>query len=296
MRISTTINYCISPCKESAEGCASELKRYKAIGFDCLDAIMCGAADADSPLRQKDWRGWAHRVADAAAEVGITIVQSHVPMHNFCTRPEGTPEDLDEMVDRAIEAAAIFGAPWTVAHPATALGEGRSMNASRGKNIEFFSKRLETAAKFGIGIALENMADFEGGGRRRWYCAEVEELCDLIDTLDQGTGLVGACWDFGHANLVYPSQREALLYLGQRLKVTHTHDNSGLRDEHLAPFRGNVDFFEIMKTLKEMDYRHDLSFEVKRMLNPRVPESLKDNLWRHLLDVGRFLVSLYEDK
>ena len=294
MRLSTTVNLFIPPFETSKEACVAELERYKRLGFDYLDAIMCSAHAPASPLRRPDWRDWAAFIRAEADRLGITFVQAHVPFYNFCCPPAGLPGDIEEMVDRSIEAAAIFGAPYTVAHPATALGAGMVVKASKAANLDYFSRRLETAARCGIGIALENMADFDGGGRNRWYCAWVEELCDLIDTLDAGSGLVGACWDFGHANLVYPSQREALLCLGKRLKVTHTHDNCGTRDDHLSPFRGTVNWKEVMTTLADMGYERDLSFEVKRILNPDADPAIIDSLWRHLRLVGGCLIAMYD--
>ena len=295
MRFSTTINFFIAPLNASPALCVREIQRYKRLGFHCLDAIMCGAGDRDSPLRLQDWRGWARMLREEADKAGVTFIQSHVPFYNFYTMPSSVPDDMEQMVDRSIQAAAILGAEYTVAHPATALGAPMVMKTSREINLEYFRRRLDTAAKAGIGIALENMADFDGGGRNRWYCACVEELCDLIDTLNEGSGLAGACWDFGHANLVYSSQREALLYLGSRLKVTHTHDNGGARDEHLSPYRGNVNWREIMTTLARMGYSRDLSFEVRRILNPDASADIVDSLWRHLLVIGNHLVGMYEE-
>ena len=295
MKLSTTVNFFLPPLETSPEACVAELERYRLLGFEHLDAIMCGAHSPASPLRRPDWKDWTCRIREEADRLGITFVQSHVPFYNFITVPAGLPDDIDAMVDHSIEAAAMLGAPWTVAHPATALGAPMPMKASKAGNLEYFSRRLETASRCGIGIALENMADFDGGGRSRWYCAYAEELADLIDTLGQGTDLVGACWDFGHANLVYASQKEALLCLGKRLKVTHTHDNNGQRDEHLSPFRGNVRWREVMTALAEIGYDGYLSFEVRRILDPDADPAVIDSLWRHLLVVGDCLLAMYHE-
>ena len=130
-----------------------------------------------------------------------------------------------------------------------------------------------------MGICIENMADFPGQGYKRSYCAEVEQLCDLVDTLAERHENVGICWDFGHANLVYKDQTSCLRYMGQRLKVTHVHDNRGEFDEHRLPYLGNVNW--------------EFSFEVVRM-GTHVPEYLRDSLWIHLRKVGEYLISLAE--
>ena len=138
---------------------------------------------------------------------------------------------------------------------------------------------------------IENMADFPGQGYKRSYCAQVEELCELVDTLGNQYSNVGVCWDFGHANLVYGDQVPCLRYLSHRLKVTHVHDNRGEFDEHRPPYLGNVNWEAIMPTLKEIGYQGDFSFEVIRM-GPHVPEYLRDSLWVHLRKVGEYLISL----
>ena len=51
----------------------------------------------------------------------------------------------------------------------------------------------------------------------------------------------------------------------------------------------------VMRTLAEINYEHDFSFEVKRIVTPGVPEALKSSLWRHLRVVGEYLISLYEE-
>ena len=296
MHISTTVNFMIPPFITSFDACVEEMQRYKDLGFSYLDAILCGAASPGSPVNTDGWRDWAYRIRAEADRIGILLIQSHVPFYNFCVPHENLPENMEELTDRCIEIAAILGADYTVAHPATALGAGRVKEASFAANYDFFSRRLETSARCGAGIALENMADFDGGGRNRWYCAWVEELCELIDRLDQGSGLAAACWDFGHANLIYPSQKDALLYLGKRLKVTHVHDNGGLRDEHLSPFRGNVKWRENMAALARIGYDRDLSFEVRRILDADASQAIIDSLWRHLRVVGDCLADMFEEE
>ncbi len=108
------------------------------------------------------------------------------------------------------------------------------------------------------------MADFPGQqGFKRSYCATVEELADLVDTLHKTYDNVGICWDFGHANLVYSNQVPCLNYLASRIKVTHVHDNMGLEDEHRAPFLGNVKWDKIMPALAHCGYEGNFSFEGK---------------------------------
>ena len=57
------------------------------------------------------------------------------------------------------------------------------------------------------------------------------------------------------------------LTLGDRLTVTHVHDNNGLDDEHLFPYMGITDWDRFCRALGETGYDGPLSFETFNALN-----------------------------
>lgn len=290
MRLSTTINFFIYEDDSSYRKCKEDLQRYAALGYKNLDAIFCSATEAFSPLRTDRWMHWAETMREEADRLGITFVQTHLPFYNFCHPVTGVIEDTEEISRRAIVCTKILGAKWTVAHPGTDFAASM-IEESKRKNLEYFSRHLEYAKKYDVGICIENMADFPGQGFKRSYCATVEQLAELVDELAKSFDNVGICWDFGHANLVYKDQIPCLQYLSDRIKVTHVHDNYGENDEHRPPYMGNINWEAIMPALKEIGYQGDFSFEVKRM-GAHVPEYLKDALWSYLHQVGDYLISL----
>ena len=292
MRLSTTINFFVYEDKGNYQSYKEDLQHYAALGLQNLDAIFCSATVPYSPLRTDRWMDWAKTMREEADRLGITFVQTHVPFYNFCHPVTGIIEDTEEIIRKAIVCTRILGAQWTVAHPGTDFGSSL-MEASRQKNIAYFSGHLEFAEKNGVGICIENMADFPGQGFKRSYCATVEQLAELVDTLSGNFGNAGVCWDFGHANLVYKDQVPCLKYLRDRIRVTHVHDNSGTEDEHRPPYLGNVNWEAIMPALKEIGYQGDFSFEVKKM-GAHVPVRLHDSLWKHLHAVGEYLLSIAE--
>lgn len=295
MRLSITVNFFAKPLVYSLDECIADMKRCHDLGYRVLDAIMCNAADPGSFLRLPDWEERMHILAQAAKDIGVEFGQSHVPFYNVCQKSATLPDDIDEMVDRSIRAAGILGAPWTVIHPGTMLNDPSPVRRSKEVNLDYMRRRLETSEDCGVGLAIENMNAVRGGGRERRYCSDAEELCDLVDTLRRDSSLVGICWDFGHGHTIYADQSEALKMLGERLKVTHVHDNNTFWDQHLSPFRGTIDWFSVMRTLAEMDYQHDFSYEVKRIADVRVPEELKTSLRQHLKEVGDYLISLFDE-
>lgn len=291
MRLSTTINFFIYPGDGTLAPYIEDMRHYHALGYRVLDAIFCSAAMPGSPLLEDGWRTWAEGIAREAARLGITFTQTHLPYYNFTPSGGGPREDIEEVVRRSIVCTGILGAKWTVSHPATDFQQALTVPASRARNLDYFRPHMALASREGVGLCIENMADFAGQGYRRSYCATVEELCDLVDALQAEYGNAGVCWDFGHANLVYDDQVSCLQYLGERLKMTHVHDNGGQRDEHLTPFRGTVDWPAIMPALTAMGYQGDFSFEIRRM-PLAVPRPLHDSLWTHAKHIGEYLLSL----
>ena len=98
---------------------------------------------------------------------------------------------------------------------------------------------------------------FFGGG---W-----EELCELCDELNSDK--IGICWDFGHANTANLSQEKALVEIGNRLKITHVHDNSKNGDHHQLPLLGGdewgcINWTETMSAVKSINYKGPLTLEL----------------------------------
>ena len=151
----------------------------------------------------------------------------------------------------------------------------------------------------GCGIAIENMADSYGGPKNPHrrpggsYCSTHVELCELVDSFHVDN--VGICWDFGHAALMGIDQREALRYMGKRLKATHVADNNGMKDDHILPFQGSLDWRSILPVLGEIGYEGDLTYEIHSSTS-RLPDELVDPMAKMCHDVGRYLLSLAEGK
>ncbi len=92
-----------------------------------------------------------------------------------------------------------------------------------------------------------------------------EELCELCDELNSDK--IGICWDFGHANTANLSQEKALGEIGNRLKITHVHDNSKNGDHHQLPLLGGdewgcINWTETMSAVKSINYKGPLTLEL----------------------------------
>jgi len=64
----------------------------------------------------------------------------------------------------------------------------------------------------------------------------------LMETLTEGhLDSIGVCLDLGHAHLTV-GVAEAISTVAGRIVQVHTHDNHGLKDEHLFPGDGSIDW------------------------------------------------------
>lgn len=67
-------------------------------------------------------------------------------------------------------------------------------------------------------------------------------------------GSLGLCYDVGHVSILAPEKRKAEMeFFTRHAKViyhAHIHDNHGLRDEHLPPGEGTIDFVPFFTLLE----------------------------------------------
>ena len=295
MRLSTSTNllfYTRQPRQIiGAEACA---RLCAQAGYRVLDINCCENADPGCPLTQDDWEQWAPRLRRQADALGVTFSQSHNPIYNVI-EPDLTPDYAwqEELTRRSMIAAAILGVRWVVAHAGTALPGGvYDRGETLRRNADYFHALGEKARSLGMeGIALENMAYLGpySATLPPQLCATTEGLIAQIDACDSEA--VGACWDFGHANLGHEDQAESLRRLGKRLKATHVNDNLGAADDHTLPFLGNIAWETILPVLTEIGYAGDLTYEIHKSLR-RVPEPLYPVMIRSTVDTGSYLLRL----
>lgn len=266
------------------------IQRCHAAGYRVLDMNFCDMSNPGMPLALDNWQSWAEKIANLAARLGIEFSQSHSHFYHFLNPKVENREFHDEMIRRSCIASGILGVKWMTVHASTETQtRGYSHKASKIGNLEYYPPYFELAFRHNVGVVIENM--FDPTPIQRTYTANCEDLIDLVDAFHDSR--VQVCWDIGHANLVGYDQCEALRTVGKRLKSTHFADNHGVKDEHLLPFYGDIDWAAIMKTLKEIEYEGDVTYEVTPWLD-RVPPMLRDTALKHSVEVGEYLLKLAE--
>jgi sugar phosphate isomerase/epimerase len=134
---------------------------------------------------------------------------------------------MDE-IKRALETAESIPFRNLILH----LGENGDEWSPR--TIEYAITALEHLGAFahplGVRLLVENLPSEPSLPERLMYILEAGHL-------DQ----VGVCLDLGHAHITV-GVSDAISTLEKRIVAVHVHDNHGLKDEHLWPGDGSIDW------------------------------------------------------
>lgn len=146
-------------------------------------------------------------------------------------------DGMDE-VKRALEVAETIPFRFLIVH----LGQRDDTWSPRA--LEFSMTALEHLHAFanplGVKLLVENLV------------SEATTPDHLLLILELGhLSNVGICLDVGHAHMTV-GVAEAIATLGDKILSVHTHDNHGLKDEHLWPGDGTIDWTATVKGLKAL--------------------------------------------
>jgi sugar phosphate isomerase/epimerase len=126
------------------------------------------------------------------------------------------------------------------------------LHVTSGAAMKTLDEAAELCRRTGVRIALENLA----------VPGHAHLLGTLLDTYD--ADYIGLCYDTGHANLMCRrggSEADILTSHPERLIALHLHDNEGVRDQHLLPFDGTIDWHDLVSALAGVNYTRPLCLE-----------------------------------
>jgi sugar phosphate isomerase/epimerase len=159
---------------------------------------------------------------------------------------------MDEM-KRALETADQIPFRNLIVH----LGERTDSWSQR--SIEYAQTALEHLGAFasplGVRLLVENLT------------SEPTTPEHLITILEMGhLNNVGICLDLGHAHMTVGIP-EAIATLGERIASVHVHDNHGMKDEHLWPGDGTIDWPATTTALKALKAEPATVLEISQTLS-----------------------------
>ena len=287
MKISTEI---YSAARIVGEAKAIEL--YGKAGFDCWDFSMFKMCrwywekdcpvDEDHPLKGDNYLAFARELKKIGEAYGMECNQSHAPFPSFKPQVRG-------MLKRAIECTAEAGGKICVIHPDNC--------SSPEVNAEFYMELLPFAKEHGVKIATENMWNWtRENGLDQAAAAACSHHDDFVAHLDAvNDEFFTACLDIGHAEMkgLDTSAPEMIRAIGSRLGALHIHDNDRWRDLHQIPFAGSIDWNEVVKALREVDYKGELTLEADTYLNAFNAENIEVGV-KNLANAARKLAEMFE--
>jgi len=173
-------------------------------------------------------------------------------------------EQTINLLLNTLEYCGAIGCLTMVLHPnhSDSLPIGRE--AVRKNSVEALKGLINKTEDLGVKIALENMID-KGGGR---FGSRVADLREIIEDVESSS--LGICFDTGHTNLLSSrdvSQEKEIAQAGEYLWTLHMHDNDGKEDRHWAPGDGNIDWSQVIRSLRKVNYRGVLMMEVQERGN-----------------------------
>ena len=238
---------------------------------------------------------------EGAKVAGITINQMHMPYPIYIpTAKRSVNEYLwNEVAPKSMKLCKFLECPNIVIHGlkmARFLGSEELEWAETQRFIEYIAPM---AKELGVTVCIENLYDGMGGHLVEGPCCNVHKVVERIDRINEkyGAGVLGFCFDTGHANLVGIDFEKFITTLGDRLKVLHIHDNDGVADLHQIPYtfaktrenKASTDWDGFIRGLRKIKYDKVLSFETAPVLSS-FPEEMKRDALAFIARIGKYFV------
>ena len=258
-------------------------------GFDAWDFSMFSMvnydwatktfSNSDHPLGGDNYLAFARKLRKIGEDNGIHCNQSHAPF------PSNTPW-LYPYLKRAIECTAEAGGKICIIHP--------DNDKTAEENAEMFSELLPFAKDCGVKIATENMYNWDVENNHSIFaaCATPKSFLEHLEVINDD--YLVACLDVGHAEMKGSDTTaiEMIKALDNKLQALHLSDNDKLHDSHQIPFSMDLNFEEIVKVLKEINYKGYFTLEAGNYLNNHTEENAFDGV-KELAESAKRLADMF---
>lgn len=198
---------------------------------------------------------YLRRLKDELSRLDISISSYHLPFHdNYLSDPneEGRQKALQCILD-STEAADFLGAECLVIHPGGRYRNKKEKLVCQEQSRKSIAEIYAVTRELGLPLALENMLPPRVGQEFDWLLEAIADLDPYV---------CGICFDSSHANLCAGEPAQYIEHLGSRIINVHFSDNHGLKDEHLFPFLGEINWESLLRALKRTGYNRPLTLEI----------------------------------
>ena len=212
------------------------LRMISAAGFRSVLLWWASGSEFEPPIPKK---------VETAAKYGLAVENAHLQFSLVNSLWEDGFEGeryCSEMIGLITEAG-IYGVPTLVVHltRTAAPPEPNETGYSR------FMRMLDAAERANVALAFENLK-------------RPDRLYAFMERA--GSDRAGVCFDAGHNNCFLREKRICRDF-ADRIKAVHLHDNNGIKDQHLIPFDGCVDWAGVRQELIDSSYTGAWSLEIE---------------------------------
>ena len=265
-------------------------------GFDAYDSSFCVSMKIEKhPYSGENYLEYAKEIREYADSLGIVCNQAHAPFPSSVGDPEVDEKIFDSIV-RSMEIASVLGTKIIVVHPKQHLSYAEHAEELFQMNLEFYARLIPYCEKYNIKVATENMwqNNSASGAITDSTCSRAWEFNKYIDSIN--SEWITGCLDIGHVSLVTKDITGFIKDMGkERIRALHIHDTDFIRDSHTMPFTQKIDYIAVAKTLGEIGYDGDFTYESGSFFN-RFPMELYSSGLKLMHDVGRYLISVIEER
>jgi len=200
----------------------------------------------------KAWSVHGSHGKNGVSEVGAPCAETR---KDFLSPHEWQRQAGLDLIRNRLEFCRRIGSPSLVMHVDLDEAELRTPEghtAFYARLHRSFDEIAEVCARTGVRIAVENLT-----------AAPMDRILEMFGHLfdRHPQEVVGLCYDCGHAELAEPGGFRILEQFGDRLIATHLHDNRSVKDDHLLPGDGNIDFDRLIALIAATPYEPPLTFE-----------------------------------
>lgn len=266
------------------------IKKLDKIGFKKLDFNLSDFCYKGSPL-DTDYQSWFYELKETANEFKVEFSQIHAPFyHVIDVNPN--KDYIDEMTKRCFCACKIMKIPYAVFHPMyfdSGVTKDNYIETLK-YNTKRFISLCEVAENYNTSVVIENIFNMWNSKRETVdsFGVSIEDILNLISGINKDN--FGVCLDTGHANCAKINPANFVKQINKSIKVLHVHDNDGTRDQHVAPFVGNINWDEFVQSLYDINFDNVFSLEIHNYVQ-RMPNELIDDAVELSYKIACFLVN-----
>ena len=227
-------------------------------GFDTMEMEIVAGEYADY---EKNWS----KIIQRSKDLNLEVVSIMAVTYDIFSLDKAKSDKAIQDYERICEMTAEIGAKMTTncfylppemvpAERTSYYHGGPSISVDVPEGFKWADLRnhvisqLEKASK----IATKNGLTFAMEMRAGDFISSIDGIISLYK--DSGLENIGMVYDVAHAHAISEYLDLGIYKLDKYLKLVHLSDNDGSRPYHYQPGKGNIDFKNIIDTLKKVNY------------------------------------------